>query len=36
MNTHQALALASLFLVISVFGFFALRKGKNPVKEILE
>lgn len=36
MNAHQALALASLFLVISVFGFFALRKGKNPVKEILD
>lgn len=36
MNTHQALTFASLFLVISIFGFFALRKVKIPVKEILD
>ena len=35
MNINQALALASLFLVISVFGFFALRKEKTPKKEEL-
>lgn len=35
MNINQALALTSLFLVISVFGFFALRKGKTPKKEEL-
>jgi hypothetical protein len=35
MNINQTLALASLFLVISVFGFFALRKEKTPKKEEL-